>query len=574
MNDELKEIKKIYGEEMMHMCRDLFPTILETKGRLLQILKNNLAPTHSFAHDVDLFDLYDEFKAWIYSFIDKKNNRVIELEKTPFELMEEAGYTLYECNSEEDIQNFKKYYAPNEELCTFNGRRLNKCYVFFAVKKNVDEIKREDFPNPEREDAYGTSVISIQFSHGNINTLSIKNRYNHTVNNPDATFGNNLENIIPGLTNSFEKHYNLRINQECSRESKFLTKYLSYVKANDGRYYRYNIEDEGMYFCENNIAINYNGDLDLDYAQNKERYILIDQLIVDLKQKRIYTYITNYFFRVNSFIESINSVGRIKKIDVIKKGDNRIIKLIYEDDKEVEIEINKNNTIVGYKNNYVTRIGSYFLDNNKLVANIELNNVQVIDDAFLERNNRIERISLPEVISIGENFLGHNKIIKYVNLPKVESIGKNFLIMDEEIEEISLPNVRRIDDRFLTYNNSLKRIYLPNVQVIGDLFLNDNEVLTSIELPKIEEIGNDFLFHNRVINRMILPKVKIIGDRFSPFNSFIEELELPNVKKIGDVFLEFSPAIKRIYAPKLLPSSYESMPKNMQMLVEGRGRVV
>ena len=38
----------------------------------------------------------------------------------------------------------------------------------------MDEIKREDFTEPMRQDKYGTSVISIQFTRGDINTLSIK----------------------------------------------------------------------------------------------------------------------------------------------------------------------------------------------------------------------------------------------------------------------------------------------------------------------------------------------------------------------------------------------------------------
>ena len=187
MNNELKQIKKIYGEEMMHLCRELFPSILEKEGLLLSILENNLAPTHSFAGDIKEHNLYEEFKNWIYSFIDVKKDNLVITNKTPFELMDEAGYTLYECKTEEDIQSFRKYYARNEMLCTiYNGGRLNRCHVFFAVKKNVDEIKRENFTNPQRQDEYGTSVISIQFSRGKINTLSIKNRYNHTVNKPDA----------------------------------------------------------------------------------------------------------------------------------------------------------------------------------------------------------------------------------------------------------------------------------------------------------------------------------------------------------------------------------------------------
>ena len=153
-----------------------------------------------------------------------------------------------------------------EELCTFNGGRLNSCYVFFAVKKNVNEIKRENFKNPFRQDEYGTSVISIQFSKDDTYTLSIKNRYNHTVNNPDATFSNDLDNIIPGLTKSFENYYGHQINS-----SKQVFELDGYVRANDGKFYKYNYEVDNIYYCPDNIIID-NFEVKREYANEKERY--------------------------------------------------------------------------------------------------------------------------------------------------------------------------------------------------------------------------------------------------------------------------------------------------------------
>jgi hypothetical protein len=358
MNNELKEIKKIYGEEMMHMCRDLFPSILEVEGKLLSILKANIAPTHSFASDIKEFKLYSEFKDWIYDLAKEDEIKHLETDKTPFELMEEAGYTLYECHTEDDIQKFKKYYAKREALCTFNGGRLERCHVFFAVKKNVDEIKREDFPNPEREDEYGTSVISLQFDRGGMNMLSIKNRYNHTVDNPDATFSNNLENIIPGLTNSFEKQYGFSINYDAMPESIFLTALLPYTRAKDKKYYRYNVEEEGIYYCENNIIIA--GGIVYDtLKKNSERYILIEQFIIDLKEKAIF--LNDIKSLDHSFVESINSVGNISKIDVKRNGENRLITFQYENGRQVNILINRYNQIVEYDNPYVKGVGDYFL---------------------------------------------------------------------------------------------------------------------------------------------------------------------------------------------------------------------
>ncbi len=89
----------------------------------------------------------------------------------------------------------------DEVLCTFSDSARHKNYhIVHAVKKNVQDIKRADFKGEEqREDAYGTSVISIQMlKQGGF--ISIKNRYNHAVAGCDNTFNSNPDNIIQGLS--------------------------------------------------------------------------------------------------------------------------------------------------------------------------------------------------------------------------------------------------------------------------------------------------------------------------------------------------------------------------------------
>ena len=176
MIEDLKVIKKKYGEEMMHLCRKLFPTILENKGELLNILLEKFYPNHSLAEDIIKNNLIEEFKDFIYSLTNKENLQYEQTNKSAKQLLLEAGYLLYECHTEDEVNYFKKYYALGEELCTFKGNRLTSCYVFFAVKKDIDNIKREDFSHPDRQDLYGTSILSIQFSKTHSHTLSIKNR--------------------------------------------------------------------------------------------------------------------------------------------------------------------------------------------------------------------------------------------------------------------------------------------------------------------------------------------------------------------------------------------------------------
>ena len=119
-----------------------------------------------------------------------KNIKIVETgnPQNPFDLLDKAGYNAYVADTLGKQNAIRQYFAPGEELCTFrdSSRYLNY-YIINAVRKDVDNIKRKDFKNPQREDEYGTSVLSIQIlKKGGF--ISIKNRYNHTVQNPDNIF--------------------------------------------------------------------------------------------------------------------------------------------------------------------------------------------------------------------------------------------------------------------------------------------------------------------------------------------------------------------------------------------------
>ena len=207
---ELKKIKKIYGEKFSHLCRKLFPTILEQEGELLRILQEKFSSNcNSLAESIEENGLEIEFKNLVYSVFDLKReseeNQYTE-KRNPYEILDESGYVLYECTTEEEIQSFKKYYAPNEVLCTINnGKRLNSHVCFWAVRKDVDKIKREDFKDPKKGDEYSISVLAIQFYKSKNSDVQIISRYNHTVPNPNCTLSNDLDNIAKGLRESFTR---------------------------------------------------------------------------------------------------------------------------------------------------------------------------------------------------------------------------------------------------------------------------------------------------------------------------------------------------------------------------------
>ena len=472
MNKDLKIIKKKYGERMMKLCRELFPTLLEKEGLLSRLLLEHFEPTRFLYEDIISNELVIDFKGYIYSLVNIEE--ILEDEekdnyKTPKELLEEAGYDLYECHTEEEIQSFRKYYRENEELCTFRGNRLERCYVFFAVKKDVDNIKREDFQKPKREDLYGTSVISIQFTKDKNHTLAIKNRYNHNVNNPDATFKNNLDNIILGLTESFSRYYGMT-------QAKLTNDFEipGYVEASDEKYYKYSHEINNIYYCPNNIIID-----NFRVKRLKQNKLLIDYFILDLENKTI----SLYDYCLEDYFEE--SLKKINQIQIAKEKEYKKI-IIKTSEGDVILKIDKGNKIIEYQNNNIKEIGDNFFRYNIFLEHLWLPNVTSIGLKFLYYNQSLRLLDLPNVIKIGNVFLYCNKSLNHIELPKVVEIGNDFLSCNRSLNQLSLPKTKKIGDNFLTLNRSLNQIYLPKLKQIEESFLYNNKSLTQLELPSVK----------------------------------------------------------------------------------------
>lgn len=484
MDKELKMIKKLYGEEFMHFCRSKFATILETPNLLLNTLRKTVYPTKTLY--LDIAELLPNFEKYIYSLVtDEKEKSTDVNNKTPYELMDEAGYTLYKCNNEKEIQFFKRYYAKGEELCTFHGGRLNTNYVYFAVKKDIDNIKR--FDKPSRQDDYGTSVISIQVSKVS-HMVSIKNRYNHTVFNPDATFGNNLDNIILGLTDSFSRELGVIINEKSNNSFEI----PGYVKCNDGVMYKYNYETDNTYFCPDNIVIVDFEPIHYDPAAS----ILIESLLIDFSNHKIINLMPN------------NSVGALDRMHfnkciVTKKDNNKILNI----DDSVIIEINKDNRIIKYIDFITEETGMHFLGG----------------------SSEIEYLCMPNLKKTGLYFLmGNTNKLKVVELDNLETIGSYFLSRNESLMKFNLPNVKVIGDYALSNNNSIKDIYLPKVEYIGKDFLKYNKVIEKVDLPSLENIPPDFLYSAKNLKVLFLSGLREYSSYILMYAKKVSSMALPH----------------------------------------------
>ena len=542
MNQDLKIIKKKYGEKMMHLCRTLFPTILEEEGLLPKLLESKFYPSRFLYNDIIENNLVLEFQELMYDTIKKEKIIEIDVEETPSELLDKAGYILYECKTEKDIQSFKKYYKKGEELCTFRGGRLNSCYVFFAVKKDVENIKREDFENPKRQDLYGTSVISIQV--GRVNSyLSIKNRYNHRVINPDATFNNNLDNIIPGLTKSFNDNYDFSISKE--RKKSF--ELPRYVKANDGKYYKYNYEINNIYYCPDNIIIE-NFEVNRTY-QDKSRYIIFDYFILDMKEKTISLY-DDYAHETFQYYHK-----NIEQIE-IKKENNKKYVILKKLNHKIIITLDNENKMISYHNDLITEIGSYFLYFNKYLKEIYLDNVIEIESYFMGFNYILNHLQMPLLQKCGNDFLMQNEDLREIRFPNLENVDNNFIWRNQNIEKVYLPELKEVGDHFLTSNECLNYLELPNLIKAGDNFLRVNEIIAFLYAPFLIEVGSEFMALNNSLTSLELPNLKSFGYFFLEKNTKLKELRLPKLEEIGVHYLKYNTKIKILEIPEVISNRF------------------
>lgn len=540
LNKDLKYIKKKYGEKMMHYCRECFPTILNVPGKLVEILNTHFyCVKDSLYNDIKENHKESEFNDFVYSNAGLKNEYDIrDVSKTPKELLDDAGYDLFECKTVEEVNSFKKYFILGEQLCTFldPASRLENKYVFFAVKKNILDIKREDFLIPDRQDEYGTSVISIQFTRDKNNHLSIKNRYNEVVNNPDSTFDNNLDNIIPGLTMSFYKAYGIR--EIYDENSEFQMEH--YISIG-GEYYKYNYKLNDIYYCTNNI-IALNGKV---IKYDPEKYIIMDYFIIDLVNKKVDVF-------DNKLRDSFSEViGKIKNIEIVRGEKDKKVYITNEEDNIFELTLSFDNKLIGIKNNMIDKLPNRFLISGQYLKNMEFSNVREIGNDVLYANTDLEHFNLSKAEVIGNYFLANNIKLTNIDLNKTIMIGDDFLKRNIIVESINFDSLQRVGNSFMFSNKGLSSIVIPNLSYTGKCFFKSNDKVLFASFPSLQETGDFFMNDAKNLRMFEADNLRVTGDMFLMANKELDYISLPNLIKTGKLFLAANQIIMSVNLPNL-----------------------
>lgn len=196
----------------------------------------------------------------------------------PYELARSVGYELtgpFESTGE-FVPLDKQDFRPGERLCTFNSpvERLRGYHILWLRHAEVadtlpaDELTADNLSeawktylktvgrydqgsdsydldglSPARDDPYGTSSMSVQISRQGTH-VSIKNRYNHTVGNPDNTLDSDLDNVVYGLRRAVYH----RVGREDLMNKTGVALAEGYITDNDGGIHPYDYEENNVYY--------------------------------------------------------------------------------------------------------------------------------------------------------------------------------------------------------------------------------------------------------------------------------------------------------------------------------------
>lgn len=427
----------------------------------------------------------------------------------PIKLLDRAGYNAYVVHNLAEQNAIEKYFARGEELCTFHDpHRFEKYYIINAVRKDVDNIRRADFKNPKREDEYGTSVISIQvLKTGGF--ISIKNRYNHTVENPDNTLNSNPDNIIPGLADAIKHHFNVDF------ASHHVDLPINYTTMNN-QILKYNLEVENTYIGPDFYARD--GRV---FDINKDYEIILDTIVFNTKTKE--------------FKSIAHADGDWQMISALSTAINGQKVKIQNADNGTKILIAGDTPIVTFQNGQI--------------LSLNLPNVRGIGNYFALDCQKLTSVSMPDLETMGTNCFQFNTL-EHVNMPKLREIGEMSFYKCRNLQEINLPQVQKMGSFCFTGVYQLKNVNMPQLRYVGDHMFHTAPALTVLDLPNLQRMGQNCVM-NAQLKTVNLPQLQSVDNNCFVNGCAVTELDLPNLQHMGNVVFYDAPQLRSVNAPKL-----------------------
>jgi len=481
---------------------------------------------------------------------------------------------------------------------------------------------------PQSEDPYGISVLCVQISRSTGTDLRIINRYNHSVTEPDFTFGGNLDKLIPGLEQALYR----KAEFEKRPERKPQKKRPKNLLAVDGKFYYYTQEREGVYWGDGFVYNN--GELtvvDTDSERVVDGYILSSKKrkpdtssegvqdtspflesyqepylegiqtvkftsedtieVVDNQGKKAtlktkdgclvsfhsdeLTEMEDDFFRFNRTLESLSATKLKTAGNNCLRNNESLTSLSCDNLEEVKDNFcSSNNSIVSLSLNSLKKAGSYFFRRNKSITSLSLDNLEEVKDGFFSSNNSLTSLALNNLSKIGRGFFCYNNSIINLSLKSLKKAGNHFFYFNNSLTSLSLNSLEEVGGRFFYFNNSIINLSLKSLKKTGDYFFYSNKSIVSLSLNSLEEVGTNFFFYNLSLTFLSLKNLKKAGSDFFNFHESLKRLFPKDISNGICVSLENKEDLKNVQPQKIQETVPSSAPSNGTFILNVPGTVI
>ncbi len=475
-NSVYKKLKKQNGERFAQTLRDFHNGLLEIPD-IVEIAR------HAGRNAEPLLPYF-------MSLMTANDNPAPDVPGNPFTLLDQAGYDAFYADTLEKQNSIRSYFKKGELLCTFNdSARYKNYYIVHAIKKDVDNIDRKEFDGQEeRQDKYGTSVISIQMSKDG-GFISIKNRYNHTVSGCDNTFNSNPDNIITGLTNSLKAYFNVDFSAtDAPLPDNFV--------AMGERVFKYSYEAGNIYYADQAWATG--GRIHTVNKRNGDA--LFDEFLFDNKTKMF----TNIDPNSNdSFVHDFNKYY----------GGNQSLKV-----KNGNLTLN-GDILIGAEASRITTIN--------------LPEIKAIKDNFLRYASSLTSVTMNNLETMRDECFKDAKSLTSVTMNNLKSMRNRCFVIAESLTSVTMNNLETMGDGCFKDARSLTSVTMNNLETMGDKCFMNAQSLTSVTMNNLKYMGNECFRSAGSLTSVTVNNLETMKDECFRSAGSLTSVTMNNLKSMG-----------------------------------------
>jgi hypothetical protein len=478
--------------------------------------------------------------------------------RDPFELLDEAGYNSFYADTLEKQNSIKHHFREGELLCTFKeAARYKNYHIIHAVKKDVDQIKREDFNGKEeRQDEYGTSVISIQIAKDR-RFISIKNRYNHTVTGCDNTFDSNPDNIIDGLTTSLKEHFDVDFTTAESPLPRFFTFVGDQI-------IKYHTERGDIYYGDQFWATK--GEIHpVDRGRGDA---LFDGFLFNNKTKeleRIGTYYDDSFADTfNKYYDGNRDLIVDKNGNLTLNGDiligteqSRIVSLYLPEFKSMESCCLRVSDTLRTLNMPALKVMELCaLSSARSLTSIHAPLLERIRPEALQETPSLTSLSLPALKHMGYRCFSQANSLITLDLPSLPHMEQYSFFNANALKNVNIPMLKTIEQHCFFNIKNLTTLRAPSLIETGISTFHKAPSLITFDTPSLKKMEQQCLHETHDLTNINIPLLEYMERECLFRAASLTKFHAPSLKAMANDCLNHSEKLVDFYAPQLMTSQH------------------